>query len=299
MEVSVIINPAAGGGRSVETWKAAQQILAGAGWDLHVAFTRYRGHATELAAEAVRQGTRLVVAVGGDGTAHEVVNGLPIPGTVNFGLIPGGTGNDFAKTLGIPLDARAAAAVLVQGAPRVIDIGRVLGTFFLNVAGVGFDAEVSRVLNRAPKILPGAVAYVWGILRTILFYHAQPTTLTMDTTTWQGKSLLAAVGNAKFYGGGMMMCPHAVIDDGRFSVVVGGDLNVVEVLMVLPSLFKGQHLSHPKVTEFESVRVAVDGPARVPVHADGEVIGSLPAVFDLIPHALPVIVPATDGPATG
>jgi len=293
VKVTVIVNPAAGGGRAVQEWKKAQQVLDGAGWTPEVRFTQARGHATQLAAEAVNSGSELVVAVGGDGTAHEVVNGLPIPGQAIFGLIPGGTGNDFAKTVGIPLDPRAAAEVLVKGYPRVIDVGRVLDRYFLNVAGVGFDAEVARLVNSSPKALPGPVAYVLGILRAILFYHAQDTTLTMDDRTWKGRALLAAVGNAKFYGGGMMMCPHAVIDDGRFSVVVGGDLNVIEVLMVLPKLFKGEHLSHPKVTEFESKRIAVDGPSRVPVHADGEVIGTLPAVFDLLPQALPVMAPAT------
>ncbi len=293
MKVTVIVNPAAGGGRAVQEWKKAEQVLHGAGWTPEIRFTKARGHATQLAAEAVDGGSELVVAVGGDGTAHEVVNGLPIPGRAIFGLIPGGTGNDFAKTVGIPLDARAAAEVLVKGKPRVIDVGRVLDRYFLNVAGVGFDAEVARLVNSSPKALPGPVAYVLGILRAILFYHAQETTLTMDDRTWKGRALLAAVGNAKFYGGGMMMCPHALIDDGRFSVVVGGDLNVIEVLMVLPKLFKGEHLSHPKVTEFESVRIAVDGPARVPVHADGEVIGTLPAVFDLLPRALPVMVPVS------
>ncbi len=293
MRTLYIVNPAAGGGRGLKVWQAVGRLLASRGLPAEHQLTTGRGSATELAAGARQAGYETVVAIGGDGTVQEVVNGLIAPDgecPAALGVIPGGTGNDFSKMLGCPPDPAGALDVIFGGTVRRLDVGRANGRLYINIAGVGFDAEVAGFLNQKPKRLPGLLTYLYGIL-TILFRY-RPTLLTLDLggEVLRQKCLLVSVANGPAHAGGFRMCPEAKPDDGLLDICVAGDLGRVETIFLLPRVFKGRHTAHPKVRIYKGVkRARISSEQPLYLQADGEIFGRVPAEFEVLPSALRVI----------
>jgi len=221
LETFFLVNPVAGRGRTIRVWKQLEGFFERTGLRYKAAFTRAPWHAAELAVNALERGFERLVVVGGDGTLHETVNGTgPGPGHGHLGIIPTGTGSDFPRTLGIPLTPLEAARVLLSGRVREVDLGKVNDRYFVNVAGVGFDAEVAAAVNREFKFLRGAPAYLAAVLKVLATYRNAPVTLDLDGQRHQGKILLAAVGNARYYGSGLRIVPEAQVDDGLFHLCV-------------------------------------------------------------------------------
>jgi diacylglycerol kinase (ATP) len=282
----VIVNPAAGRGRAAHSWARVTRHVRVSS-DVECVTTSAPGHARELARDAARRGVPRVVAVGGDGTVSEVANGLA--GTeVTLGVVPAGTGNDFSRALGLPTAPEQAFSLALERPPRAVDLGHLRvgqGTaWFVNVAGCGFDAEVLRRIAGAAR-LPGALAYFTGILRTLIALRPRPMRLTIDGRAVERRAVGMAVANGPRYGGGMLIAPRAVIDDGLFEVCVVGAINAIQLLALLPSLYAGTHGRHAAVEFFRCREVAVDGDA-VECQADGELLGALPASFSIRPRAL-------------
>lgn len=288
MRFTFIINPAAGRGRAARLWPRLERRLRERGVDFQAFPTRRPGHAEELA--RAHAGSGAVVAVGGDGTGREVAAGL-IGSSTSFGLLPAGTGNDYCRSIGMGTDAAAALDRLLAASPRPVDAGLANGQTFINVAGIGLDAEVAAEVNRLPKYFGGTVPYVYALLKLLARFRPVPMRCVADGRTIEGKMLLIAIAIAPCYGGGMRIAPHAVIDDGRFDVVVAGDLGRLETLATFPRLYAGSHLSLPKVAWFRAREVAVDSAVPVAFHADGEPLGRLPARFTCQPRALSVLAP--------
>ncbi len=290
MGLAFIVNPIAGGGRARQLWPQIEEELRARG----VAWERFEtegpGHAVALARQAAGGGYSAVVAVGGDGTLNEVVNGVGT-GSVPVGLIPLGTGVDFPRTAGVPRTPKEALSVVLAGRVTPIDVGVVNGRLFCNVAGTGFDARVAARVNRTGKRQGGTIPYVMAVFATLFTYQNVPLRITIDGVSQEVKSLLMAVGNGRFYAGGMMICPQADLRDGRFDVVIGGDIGKLGTIMTLPKVFSGGHLRHPKVTYHRARQVIVDGPGDLGIQADGELVGHLPATFELLPAALPMLLP--------
>ncbi|WP_324716251.1 YegS/Rv2252/BmrU family lipid kinase [Carboxydochorda subterranea] len=294
-ELLFIVNPVAGHGRSMRVFSRLESVMDQvAGLKRLVWLTRGPGHALELARRAALEGYDRIVAVGGDGTVHEAINGLmglkpEILNRVSFGVVPAGSGNDFSRNLGIPTDVGALATLLASGSSGLADVGTVNGHYFANVAGVGFDAEVARMANRVPKLVPGTLTYVTCALAQLAVYRNAAVRLTLDGQVLERRALLVAVGNGARYAGGMTICPGARMDDGVFRVVVAGDLSRAQVLQVLPQVFPGRHVAHPLVEVWDAREVHVEADRPLSIQADGEVIGTVPATFRLLPRALPVI----------
>ncbi len=293
MQYTFIINPAAGGGRGRVAWERLVAELRR--WDVRyqAVFTEAPGDAERFASERAHD-SEVIVAVGGDGTLHEIGNGLfrkdalP-PKGLKVGLVPAGTGNDYARTLGIPRSPREALAMLRSGPSRAVDIGRANDRCFLNVSGVGFDARVAHEVSRMRKYLRGSPAYVMAALRLLPRLQNPMLTLRADGMRLREPILLIAAGVCRYYGGGMMVCPHAREDDGMLDVCVAGDLGRIEALRALMAAFKGRHLQLPKFYYQSVSRLEVSGPRDVMVHADGQVIGNLPIRYELVPRSLNVI----------
>ncbi|MDR5682859.1 MAG: diacylglycerol kinase family lipid kinase [Armatimonadota bacterium] len=290
---TAIINPVAGRGRTLRWWPAVRERLHQAGWAVAEHVSERPGHATDLAA-AARNRCDVVVAVGGDGTANEVVNGLLEDGAapVPVGVVPMGTANDFATCLGIPAKVEEATRTLLAGQRRRIDLGRVGDRYFINVAGVGFDATVAEWVNSRWKLFGGTVMYVVGIFRTLAVFNPVWMRLELDGAPLEGRVFMAAVGNNAAYGGGLRICPHARPDDGWLDVVTIGDIHKTEVFALLPRIYSGGHLTHPKVATARARSVTVTTDPPQPVHADGEPIGRTPATFSLQAAAIEVLTPA-------
>ncbi len=293
----VLINPFAARGRARRTWPQVRRVLEQTGWAVDEVITRSPQEAEALARRA-GGACDVVVAAGGDGTTHWVINGLlrgdaPPP----LALIPEGTANDFARCLGVPLSPVAAAREMARMTRRRVDVGEVNGRYYATISGVGFDAEVARRVNRWPRWIRGTAVYVTGILVTLVTYRPVDVTLAIDGSSRGVRLFLLAAANTNWYGGGMYMAPHARIDDGALAVVYATDLSPLETLRVLPSVFSGRHLLHPKVAHTTARTVRVDSSTPLAIHADGEVVGTVPATFRIVPQALEVLVPDRPGTA--
>ncbi|MBX5467942.1 MAG: diacylglycerol kinase family lipid kinase [Firmicutes bacterium] len=289
MPMRVIFNPVAGGGRARSVFERLKPLFDEVHAD--VVATRYPGHARELAREVASEADWTVVSLGGDGTHHEVVNGLMPQAKATLAVIAAGTGNDFARALGHATDPVRQWAVAREGAIRRIDVGTVNGRYFLTVAGVGFDAQVAEWANHHKRGAgSGAGLFVRGVLANLWSYRSAELTVTLPEGVEEAPTFLLACANTGVYAGGMRICPSASPDDGRLSVVWIGPLAPWQVLPLLVRVFSGSHVSHRAVRILEAPRLAVDGPRRLAVHADGELIGHLPIAVGLHPQALAVRV---------
>jgi YegS/Rv2252/BmrU family lipid kinase len=293
----IIVNPAAGRGRARRTWETTiRPMLQGGGLLFDEVYEDRPGAAVPLADQATRDGHEILVAVGGDGTVHEILNGVlgpPVAHRPALAVIPGGTGNDFARGVGIPKDMITAARLLLDGGQRrLVDVGRVNDRSYGTISGVGFDAEVAAEVNRWPKWVAGTVVYTAGILKKLITYRCAPSRITIDGEVLELPMFLVAAANTPWYAGGMFMAPHARPDDGLLEIIIARDLTRVETLGVLPKVFSGDHLKHPKVSHRAGREIRVESDVPLAVHADGETVGRVPAVFRAVPQALEVIVPA-------
>ncbi|MFO7173303.1 MAG: diacylglycerol kinase family lipid kinase [Bacillota bacterium] len=293
MRLFFVVNPTAGHGRTLQVWRRLEPHLAQWG-EYDVGFTTAPRHGEALAREAARAGFDRVVAMGGDGTLNEVVNGL-IGERAALGIIPSGTGNDFVRSLGVPRDPLAAARIAFTAPVRPVDVGLHLetGRHFINIAGIGFDAEVAEEVNtrRILKAIPGTFPSLVAALITLIRYRNPEMTIRLDGKEVRRRVLLMAVGNARYYGGGMQILPQATVDDGYFTVLIAGDVGKAELLEVLPKLYTGRHVDHPKAEFLLAREVHVAAGEPVALHLDGDVVGHLPATFRLLPRAIQVVAP--------
>lgn len=291
MKTAFIVNNTAGRNKTRRLWPRLEKYLRKQ-QDFSVLFTPRKGAGGETASRAQKQGFNRLVVVGGDGTLHEVVNGVHLNG-LELGIIPTGTGNDFCRSLGIPPDPFAAVDYIFSGDPRKVDIGTVNGHLFVNVAGVGFDAEVAHRVNSSQLLqhFSGTAPYLLGVLAELVQFRNTPMEIHVDGTALNGDMFLAAVGNARYYGGGMKIVPQAEMDDGLFHLCFARNVNLWDALTTLPKMFSGGHVEHPKVTCLPGKEIIISSPRDLPVHADGEIVSKTPACFRILPAALTVVCP--------
>ncbi len=248
------------------------------------------GTGSYLARQAVESGADIVVAAGGDGTVCEVANGL-LGRSAVLGVLPCGTGNDFARTLGIGTDMALAMRTLAFGESRMVDVGKCGQGHFVNVAGCGFDAQVAHRINHGFRRLRGTTAYIAATLTTLRDYRPTPVRLTIDGITHEQKIMLCAIANARSYGGGMRIAPNADLFDGMFDLIVVGELSKFAFLKAFPNVFRGTHISHPSVTVLRCRNVQIESESPIPVLADGEELSATPVSFEVVPKALSVMFP--------
>ncbi|HEV2122787.1 MAG TPA: diacylglycerol kinase family protein [Chloroflexota bacterium] len=290
-----LVNPVAGGGRGRRVVPALRIALRARGLsDDDIQMTQGPGHAMALAVEAAKSERGPVVGVGGDGTLQEIANGLmAVNNPPVLGVIPVGTGNDFARSLRIPAALDEAVAVALCGTSSSIDLGRCGERYFLNIGGAGFDAQVSRAVNTAPQSLRvGALPFVLYTLRELINNRNREMTVWLDGgPAIRRRVFTVSVGNGPFSGGGMRICPDASREDGLLDVCIVGDVSRPEVVRLLPQVFSGAHVRHPKVEIHRAASIRVEGPPDASVHVDGEVIGTVPVEFGVTPAALRVVTP--------
>lgn len=287
-DIVVIANPASGRGGAASRRQELVGLLTarGKGWEIWD--TTGPGSAEFLARKAAEQKVEIVAAAGGDGTLGEVVNGLAGSNSA-LAVLPMGTGNDCARTLGIGTNLELAVQQLFEADPVPIDLGMAGDRLFINVAGCGFDAEVARAVNQGHRKLKGTMAYLAAVLQTLRTFQAVPLKIELDGELVEEKAMLCAVANCRSYGGGMLIAPQASITDGLLDIVLIKEAGVVEFLRAFPKVFSGRHLTHPKVRTFRAAKVRVSSPVDPLVLADGEVIPGLPLDFSVRPGAVKVI----------
>jgi len=296
----VIVNPRSGGGISEKRWAAVVSAISDGMGSFDTRFTEAPGHARTLAHEEAIQGRKLVVALGGDGTISEVADGLVAAGrNTEMGVIPRGTGGDFRRSLGIENELLSAAEHLRKSKARPVDVGRVSfvahdggesSRHFLNVTSVGFSSVVARRANQGTKRLGGRISFLSAVVNSLVTYDNAEVNISIDGGEPRRMTLLlAAVGNGRYFGGGMKICPEAFLDDGYFDFVTVGDLGRLEVLAKIHRIYSGNHLSMKEVRSIRCRQVQltpVDAKGEIPLEIDGETPGRLPARFEMLPGAL-------------
>lgn len=303
----VIVNPASANGSTRKDWPAIAAKMKHFGIEFDWKMTAGPGDATRLATEAIHEGYRAIIAVGGDGTLNEVVNGLvdddrPICPEVVIGVISRGTGCDFIKAMGIPKDVDRAVECLAGGVPRIIDLGKVRfashngGTavrYYANIADVGLGGETVDRVNKTSKAMGGFASFLWGTMVSLLRYRNRPARVTIDDGEAFSTSVtVLAIANGRYFGGGMKISPLSDPSDGLLDVVLCHHFSKLEVILNLNRLYKGTHLSHRKVEHHRASRVIVSSNSRVLLDVDGEQPGTVEAEFGIVPSALKVCVPS-------
>jgi diacylglycerol kinase (ATP) len=284
----ILVNPAAGGGRAARVARSLGKIPG------RLVLTNSRDRMRELAGDAWRGGHDRVIVVGGDGSVQDAVNGLLDAGhAVALGIVPAGSGNDLARSLGLPRVARAALDVALGSHVARVDAGRARSAtadrWFVSAAGVGFDAQVAAALAARPRAAwLGGIGYLLTTLAELRRFRNVRLSLRMSTPDGeleiQQTCLFAAVANGLYYGGGMRICPAARVGDGLLDVCLVGDLGRFGALREIPGIYRGAHVRNPAVSFFTVTALEIDGSALA--HLDGEPFGALPVRFDVVPAAL-------------
>ncbi len=302
----VIINPHSANGSTGRRWKIIREELRRAIGDFDECFTERTGHATELAREGLRAGCERIVAVGGDGTNNEVVNGFfeqgrPVNPQAALGFIPRGTGGDFRKTLGIGKRLEECLPVLQAGRVRPVDVGSAtfhdgagqqIRRHFINITSFGIGGLVDALVNRSSKALGGRLSFLLATARALFSYRNRSIRLRVDDAFDERLTINnVAVANGQYFGGGMWVAPKASPDDGLFDVVILGDLSRGEVIRGSRRIYRGTHLEMPKVRWLRGRRVVAESDEEVLIDMDGEQPGRLPITCELLPGALRLIVP--------
>ena len=271
-QVLVIANPAASRGGAIKALVKVRKLTSEHRdcCDFDFMVTENPQHATELARTHARD-YDLVAAFGGDGTVNEVVQGL-VGGSTPLAVIPFGTGNDFARSAGIPIGLEAAMGVLCQGTATPCDAGLVNGRYFVNAVGIGFDGRANYEAGKI-RWLRGPLAILLAIFRTMRYWKAVPMTLTVDGQTVSCTTYLVDIGNGPFVGGGLKLTPAARIDDGKLSVCHVADILPLKIILNFGRLKTGTADKLNEVTIFSGSNITVESERPMPVHVDGEVLG--------------------------
>ena len=293
----VIANPRSGQGKVGAKLPEIERVLRDAGLDYRIVLTTRPGHATAAARGALLGGERYLVAVGGDGTVHEVVNGMlqddqPLVDGAVLGVVAAGSGSDFVKSFDLPGDSAQAARHLAGEAVRLIDVGKVTYTadqaevirYFPNIAEAGLGGAVVARASRLPAFL-GSARYFCGFWLTLPSFRPATVRLDADDQAFEWRAHNVVVANCRFYGGGMQISPKSQPDDGKLDVLVMVGPKS-DAFTTLPRVYKAAHLPHRNIVELRADRVRVDADLPFPIEADGEILGTTPATFEVIPKAI-------------
>ncbi len=298
-----IVNQAAGGGKKAKDWPVISQSLEKHGIQYEPHFTNRRLHASVIARNKVKEGYSKIIVVGGDGTMNEVINGIFAQNRINttevmLGMISVGTGNDWARMFNIPSDYEEAVRIIKQQKTFIQDAGLVSyrkndkewKRYFINIAGMGFGARVVERSNRMKdKGKSGPMLYFYNIFLSLLKYKAQSAEIEIDGEIFDRRIFSMNVGIGKYNGGGMIQVPHAIADDGLYSITLIKKMGKLNVLANIKRLYNGSIVNHSKVETYMAKSVQIDGPIRLKVETDGETLGHGPVSFKIIPRSVTVI----------
>ena len=301
-----ILNPAAGNGRAGSVWDGFREEIMRALPDAACAVTEKPGHAAYLAQKAAESGVERLIAVGGDGTFSETLNGvMRVPlerrSSMALGALPAGSGCDLARHLSYPAENRKLLEIVLNGSARPLDIGRLRykgldGTdrerYFINMSAFGLAGEVAHHIQRMGKKFGGTLSYALSSAWVLLTARAKQLRLTADGADISGRYHLVVIANTSSMGGGMLIAPQAVDDDGIMELVLVGDMGRARLWKNFPRLYRGTHLREAGISLRGIKTLEADSKEAVYLNIDGEADGMLPASFEVLPKAVRVLVPA-------
>jgi diacylglycerol kinase (ATP) len=289
-----LVNPASANGKTGKRWPKIARAAHAAGLRGEAVFSERPGQLGELAREAADEGATLLVVVGGDGTVHEVVNGIAGREGVELALIPRGTGWDFARTHGVPQRLEEALRIAREGEARPFDLGWATyhsdggegSAWFANMGSVGMSGAVAAKANATTKALGAKTSYLLALAAVFARWKNVRLNVVVDDERREALMEDCVVALGRYLAGGMMITPDAEPDDGLFDVLVIGDVTKAELVRVMPKIYRGTHLPHPKGEVLRGTTVTIDADAPMPIQLDGEQPGTTPARFKVVPSAI-------------
>ena len=299
----VIVNQAAGGGKTQKDWPTIDALLVKEGIRFEPFFTDRRLHASIIARNKIKEGYSKIIVVGGDGTMNEVINGLFSQKRIHttevmLGMISVGTGNDWARTFNIPADYEGAVRTIKEQKTFIQDAGLVTylkngktwNRYFINIAGMGFGARVVERSNKMKdKGKSGPFLYFYNIFLSLLGYKSKKASIEIDGITYLRKVFSLNVGIGKYNGGGMIQVPHAIADDGLYSITLIKKIGKLNVLANVKRLYNGSIVTHSKVETYMAKKIQIDGSTSLHLETDGETLGHVPVSFQIIPKSVRII----------
>ncbi|WP_203635432.1 diacylglycerol/lipid kinase family protein, partial [Thermobrachium celere] len=285
-----IVNPKAGNGHAVEVIKNIEEICNSMKISYTIELTKYPEHATEIANKNKNKYNK-IIAVGGDGTLNEILNGL-IDGKASLGVLPCGTGNDFAKTIYKDIkNINKIIASLINSESKKCDVGRCNNKYFINIASVGIDAEIAHKVQRSKKIFKGKSSYLFHLANTLIQYKSKKLNITVDNINIESSTLLTTVSNGKYYGGGIMPTPNADIFDSKFDICHIKDMNKIKIPFLLNKYIKGKHDGFKEVNFYRGKIVKIQSENSFAVNLDGETFTADNVCFELKSNHIDLIYP--------
>lgn len=301
----VIINPNAGSGKCLHDWPKIEKLLDAHGFSYHKIFTLRRFHAILLTRDYINIGFNKIIVVGGDGTLNEVINGIFVQEKyetkdITVGMIPVGTGNDWCRTFGITSDYEEAVQTIKDSNTFIQDAGKVvfyknnrsLKRYFINIAGLGFDAMVVKKANRLKdKHRGNSTLYLYNIFTSLFSYKSSRVNIEVDGIMKSDRIFSISLGICKYDGGGMTRLPDAVPDDGLFDLTMIKKIGRFEVLRNIKKLYDGSITKHPKVETCQGKSIRITSPKQFFLETDGESLGHTPFEFEIIPLSIKILTP--------
>ncbi len=294
----ILVNPQAGGGQTLKIARTARDYLTQVGYAADFEEASSAEELRQKARQAAEAGCRRIVALGGDGTVHHVINavrhtpqmGAAMGGAI--GIIPCGSGDDFADNLGLPRDPLAACNVLLNGRVRRVDAAEVGAEVYACIGGIGLDSVANRRANLLPGWLRGQFRYVLAALRTLVDFRPMDFELRADGKLLTGKMTSVIVANARSFGSGLRVAPGARLDDGLLDVCLFRAMSRARMLEVLPRAIHGEHLGEPEVEYFQAREIEINTDPPGDYYADGDFMARSPVKIRVLEKALPMLVPA-------
>lgn len=294
MSLAIIANPLAGRGRGLKVAQFATEILSMKNVDFELIYTKRARHAIELAEKASKNHSQ-VVALGGDGTIREVLEGI-WESNATLGIIPGGTGNDYARGLTIPHETDLAIHSLLHGQDVLFDIGREKQAIFGQMVSLGFSVDVIEYVNtHRDGFWKGSAAFLAGVVATIRNLHSIDVKINIDGKIIEEKVVALFALNMPYGGGGMKFVPEAKYDSGYLHLLLIGDLSKLDLAITLPKIYSGRHVTHPAVTILKGKEITVESDP-LPIMIDGDIFPARPFETKIIPQAVHVRIPKTPAP---
>lgn len=277
-KILFIINPVAGHGRGKNLIREITSYMEHHDISYDIKISNRLGNITEITKHACAQNFTDIVVAGGDGSVVEALNGMDLSQKIRLGIIPAGTGNDYARVLNLTKEINMALDTIIQGRSKLVDIGLVNGIKFINVCCCGIDGEIIMDTDRIKKHVRGSTAYIMSTIKNLASYKAKKVIIEIDGVQMKKEIILAAVGKGQYIGGGMQITPTAVLDDGQFEICIVNKLSKIKLLALFPSIFKGEHIHiKPTVEIYKGSAVKIRSiEDRVLVEADGNIIGTTP-----------------------
>lgn len=299
----VVINPNSANKDTGKKLNYIKECLAVLG-SFEFVLTEDKNHATKLTKDALNEGFDRIIAVGGDGTFNEVVNGFfqggyQINEDAVLGFISRGTGSDLVRTLKLPKDIRSSISIIKGNRIKEIDLGKATYTvnnktetrFFINIANVGIGSEVAYKVNNSSKVLGGFLSFLNATITTVVNYKNKETEIVFDDNLKLSQiTNNIIIGNGKFFGGGMKVLPDADLQDGFFDVMTIGDISKLGFFQNIPKIYNGTHVSDPNVTIKKAKKITITAKETLRVEFDGEAEGFTPVTFEIVPKSLSIIV---------